>query len=756
MADVRIRDLPTASPAVSTDWLVVDNGSTRKVSIADAVNVGRPVASQAEAESGVENTNAMTPLTTKQAMEAYGLTKNGNLAGLVNTTTARDNLGLGSAAVESASSFATAAQGAIADTALQPADIGVSVGNMLKATYDPQSKNADAFLSSNTDFIRSETGAAERSVQAKLREYASFADFGAVGDGTTDDSAAVTNALAAGKVIDGHGLTYAVSSLPSNMLQCSNAAFAVGGIIYPSADFMRLELSKISSTPFYADWTQDKACTHKNKLIVPFQLAHGHTYDTTRIVWTISFDDGNTFSAPEIILDKHSNPATYGWNVFSAGVKDNRFVMVVEERNVSDSTVNALFMYDRVLDWSSSKTDGIALTAGSAIATISETAHGLMPGDKVSFSGVSGTDTSGLSGELTVVSVIDADRFTVNKGSNSATNQPNTGGTGWFLGASWYRNTWRITSMPLFPNNLGNALTHVHSFANKPNSSELFFGFHNGSAGTREAGVIHVQSFYGTPTFTKRRFPSTYETSAAEPCVRYVNSKLYATTRGQSSSSNGSSFLVSSDNGQNWTGSRFPGVLHYTPLPFEILDDGYAYIFGTERSENEWAAGSPDNRLVQTRPRSFMLKAPVAELEAGNFSNLQTTVLGYGIYEGEQTSSGCGVGSTIKTANDIWYFFGSEDWRVSTRYSYNLPTVDNEFIGQGYQPDIFSFRLRIKDRAGVNKFVLRAPDTRVLGQYRFGNNTKILAPLDIDRPLQSRLEAPELQGGRVVGRINYR
>lgn len=578
--------------------------------------------------------------------------------------------------------------------------------------------------------------------------------FGAVGDGTTSDDPAVAAAVATGRTIDGSGLTYSVSTVPSDMLQFTNAAFIVAGIVYPAADFIGLELSKISSTPFYSDWVQDKACTHKNKIIVPFQMAHGHTFDTTRIVWTISFDNGETFSAPEIILDQHADPANYGYNVFAAGVKDNRFVMVVEERVISTSAINALFMYDRVLDWSSRKTNGIALTAGSAIATITETAHGLMPGDRVNFSGVSGTDVGGLTGELTVVSVLDADRFTVNKGSNSVTNQANTGGVGWLLGSSWYENSWRITSMPLFPDGLGNPVTHVHSFANKPNSAELFFGFHNGN-GTREVGVIHVTSFYGTPAFTKRRFPSTYETSAAEPCIRYVSGKIYATTRGQSSASNGSSFLYSVDDGQNWTGARFPGTLHYTPLPFEI-HNGDAYIFGTERSEGEWEAGAADNRDVQSRPRSFMLRAPVAGLEAGDFSNLVTTVIGYGIYEGEQTSSGAGVGSTIKTDSDIWYFFGSEDWRVSTRYSYNLPTVDDEFIGQGYQPDIFASRLRLKDRAGMNSFVLRAPDTRVLGQYRYGNNTKILAPLEFDRAFKSPIEAPQVTGGRVIGRMNYR
>ncbi|MCZ4093044.1 hypothetical protein [Sinorhizobium psoraleae] len=127
MADIRIRDLPTASPPVATDFVPLDNGTTRKTDIQTLVETGRPAASQAEAETGTDPSKAMTPLTTKQAVASYGLTKDGNLAGLTNTTTARSNLGLGSAAVEAASSFATAAQGDKADTALQPAEIGATV-----------------------------------------------------------------------------------------------------------------------------------------------------------------------------------------------------------------------------------------------------------------------------------------------------------------------------------------------------------------------------------------------------------------------------------------------------------------------------------------------------------------------------------------------------------------------------------------------------------------------------------------------------
>ena len=55
------------------------------------------------------------------------LAKTNNLSDLPSASTARTNLGLGSAATTSSTDYATAAQGTKADSALQPATIGVSV-----------------------------------------------------------------------------------------------------------------------------------------------------------------------------------------------------------------------------------------------------------------------------------------------------------------------------------------------------------------------------------------------------------------------------------------------------------------------------------------------------------------------------------------------------------------------------------------------------------------------------------------------------
>lgn len=68
--------------------------------------------------------------------------KSENLSGLSNYTTARSNLGLGTAATATATSFATAAQGAKADTALQPSDITDIGAFVLLETYTPSASSS--------------------------------------------------------------------------------------------------------------------------------------------------------------------------------------------------------------------------------------------------------------------------------------------------------------------------------------------------------------------------------------------------------------------------------------------------------------------------------------------------------------------------------------------------------------------------------------------------------------------------------------
>lgn len=129
---VRPADLPARGDPTATEVVVSDNGSVvAGVTWADGVNAGRPLASQGEAEAGAQSTKAMTPLTTKQAVDAQVPGKI-NAALVSYTPTA----GLGSAAFVDAGDFATSAQGALADTAVQPGNsalvpVGGSEGQIL-------------------------------------------------------------------------------------------------------------------------------------------------------------------------------------------------------------------------------------------------------------------------------------------------------------------------------------------------------------------------------------------------------------------------------------------------------------------------------------------------------------------------------------------------------------------------------------------------------------------------------------------------
>lgn len=68
---IRPAALPTRASPVASEVTVSDNGaSVAGVTWTDGVNAAAPVASQLEAEAGVDNSRRMTPLTTKQSIAA--------------------------------------------------------------------------------------------------------------------------------------------------------------------------------------------------------------------------------------------------------------------------------------------------------------------------------------------------------------------------------------------------------------------------------------------------------------------------------------------------------------------------------------------------------------------------------------------------------------------------------------------------------------------------------------------------------------
>ncbi|AQN31649.1 catalytic beta propeller domain of endosialidase [Escherichia phage vB_EcoP_C] len=570
-------------------------------------------------------------------------------------------------------------------------------------------------------------GAIWRNLDDKLTEVVSLKDFGAKGDGKTNDQDAVNAAMASGKRIDGAGATYKVSSLP-DMERFYNTRFvwerlAGQPLYYVSKGFINGELYKITDNPYYNAWPQDKAFVYENVIYAPYMGSDRHGVSRLHVSWVKSGDDGQTWSTPEWLTDLHPDYPTVNYHCMSMGVCRNRLFAMIETRTLAKNALTNCALWDRPMSRSLHLTGGITKAANQRYATIHVPDHGLFVGDFVNFSN---SAVTGVSGDMKVATVIDKDNFTVLT-PNQQTSDLNNAGKSWHMGTSFHKSPWRKTDLGLIPR-----VTEVHSFATIDNNG-FVMGYHQGDVAPREVGLFYFPDAFNSPSnYVRRQIPSEYEPDAAEPCIKYYDGVLYLITRGTRGDRLGSSLHRSRDIGQTWESLRFPHNVHHTTLPFAKVGDDLI-MFGSERAENEWEAGAPDDRYKASYPRTFYARLNVNKWNADDIEWVNITDQ---IYQGDIVNSSVGVGSVVVKDSYIYYIFGGENHFNPMTYGDNKDK--DPFKGHGHPTDIYCYKMQI------------ANDNRVSRKFTYGATPGQAIPTFMGTDGIRTIPAPLHLSGEVV------
>ncbi len=147
---------------------------------------------------------------------------------------------------------------------------------------------------------------------------ATLSSFGATGNGTSDDTAAVNAAIASGRIVDGEGKTYFVNPMPQSLGLIKNSKFKslVGGPITPTRDIFRADTSIITLDDMYTAWAQDSSYVIGKQIRAWAMEKLAHPSGQCRIFNVVSDTKGSSYRPKRFLF-----PQASGKTLWSAGYR---------------------------------------------------------------------------------------------------------------------------------------------------------------------------------------------------------------------------------------------------------------------------------------------------------------------------------------------------------------------------------------------------------------------------------------------------
>ena len=523
-------------------------------------------------------------------------------------------------------------------------------------------------------YVKAEGGSKLRTLGERFADSICAEDFGARGDGTTDDSeafAALEQAFS-GRIIDLHGKTFAVDELPE-LNRYVNGKFFMGGIYYPTDDFYRKRISLVSpNNGDYNAWPQDTAHSRGGVLYTFYDTDIGHNSDYAHPVLAISVDGGNSFPFQQHLgTDK-----SFGQIVASAGITDAGLQLAIMQQGTgmdypADRTYRLLARraFEYIAFATDERTLTVSTTSGSSTLTFAFSfPHGLVKGDKLVFEYTNAT-VGGItiSGEFTVTEVLTLSSVSVQKTETSEVPMANTAETAQVTaGGLRFSEYAKFRELKVGGESFGTALKNLANVSNNPAmvhcmcivGDDVYCCVHGGDyAGSHIVKVSNVS--FETRSISITRI----STMGTEATLAYLGDGIFiGGIRPEGTSYPARFFIYNETTGDVTTNDSRFGANRFLKSPFPVRKVGDKVVFCF--SDNRATLPGTYTRFVGKVP-IFIAYADVADILADteNFENkLKYEKVADAFYSNTSIGDGsaAGVPSLTAIGSNLFLFYSSE------------------------------------------------------------------------------------------------